>query len=85
MLGNVEQELIEAFKSGGGVPYASFEVFAQLVAENSGLRFDQAPRAASTLRREARPPRYPRPLYACPCPLEGFVTKGNPTCRSKTR
>lgn len=40
MLGNVEQQLIEAFKSGGGVPYASFEGFAASLAEMSAMRFD---------------------------------------------
>ena len=40
MLGNVERELIEAFKNGGGVPYASFEGFAASMAEMSAMRFD---------------------------------------------
>jgi 2-polyprenyl-3-methyl-5-hydroxy-6-metoxy-1,4-benzoquinol methylase len=40
MLGKVEDELVEVFKNGGGVPYSSFGNFHELMAENSAGRFD---------------------------------------------
>lgn len=35
MLGEVEQGIVESFRKGGGVPYAAFRRFQQLMAENS--------------------------------------------------
>ena len=40
MMGQVEDELVEVFKSGGGVPYSSYGSFHDLMAENSAQRFD---------------------------------------------
>lgn len=40
LMGNVEDELLEAFKNGGGVPYSSFTSFHAIMAENSAARFD---------------------------------------------
>jgi 2-polyprenyl-3-methyl-5-hydroxy-6-metoxy-1,4-benzoquinol methylase len=40
LIGNVEDELVEAFKNGGGVPYSSYGTFHSVMAENSGMRFD---------------------------------------------
>ncbi|MEZ5425154.1 MAG: class I SAM-dependent methyltransferase [Pyrinomonadaceae bacterium] len=36
LLGQVEDEIIECFKKGGGVPYSSFPRFHQVMAEESG-------------------------------------------------
>ncbi len=38
--GKVEDELIEAFRNGGGVPYSSFPKFQAMMAELSGMTFD---------------------------------------------
>ncbi len=40
MLAEVEAEVIECFRRGGGVPYARYPRFQALMAEGSGLRFD---------------------------------------------
>ena len=40
LMGNVEDELVEAIKNGGGVPYSSYGAFHSLMAENSAARFD---------------------------------------------
>ncbi|MEE8336825.1 MAG: methyltransferase domain-containing protein [Dehalococcoidia bacterium] len=40
MLGNVEDELVDAFANGGGVPYSSYGSFHTLMAGNSAERFD---------------------------------------------
>ena len=37
---SVEDELVECFKHGGGVPYTSYERFHEVMAESSGKRFD---------------------------------------------
>jgi ubiquinone/menaquinone biosynthesis C-methylase UbiE len=36
LLGSVEDEIVECFKSGGGVPYAKFPRFHAVMAEDSG-------------------------------------------------
>ncbi len=36
LLGNVEEDIIECFKNGGGVPYAKFPRFQAVMAEDSG-------------------------------------------------
>jgi len=40
MLAEVEADVIESFRKGGGVPYARYPRFQMLMAESSGLRFD---------------------------------------------
>ena len=40
MLAEVEADVIESFRRGGGVPYAKYPRFQALMAESSGLRFD---------------------------------------------
>lgn len=40
MLAEVETDVIQSFRSGGGVPYARYPRFQALMAESSGLRFD---------------------------------------------
>ncbi len=40
MLGEVEADVIESFRKGGGVPYDRYPRFQKLMAESSGLRFD---------------------------------------------
>ena len=40
MLAEVEAEIIDCFRNGGGVPYSRFPRFQKLMAESSGLRFD---------------------------------------------
>jgi 2-polyprenyl-3-methyl-5-hydroxy-6-metoxy-1,4-benzoquinol methylase len=40
MLANVEQQVIECFRRGGGVPYSSFERFHALMAEDSATVHD---------------------------------------------
>jgi SAM-dependent methyltransferase len=40
MLGEVEADVIESFRKGGGVPYSRYPRFQSLMAESSGLRFD---------------------------------------------
>lgn len=42
LLGRVEDELLEAFKTGGGIPYSSFPAFVAIMAETSALRFDHS-------------------------------------------
>jgi SAM-dependent methyltransferase len=37
LLGNVEDDIVECFKSGGGVPYERFPRFHAVMAEDSGL------------------------------------------------
>ncbi len=37
LLGNVEEDIIECFKNGGGVPYERFPRFHAVMAEDSGL------------------------------------------------
>ena len=36
MIGTVEDQIIECFKKGGGVPYSEFKRFHQIMAEDSG-------------------------------------------------
>lgn len=36
LLGSVEEEIVECFKNGGGVPYAKFPRFHDVMAEDSG-------------------------------------------------
>ena len=40
MLGEVESEVVDAFREGGGVPYARFPRFQKLMAEDSAAVFD---------------------------------------------
>lgn len=40
MLGDVESEVVEAFRNGGGVPYARFPRFQEVMAEESAAVFD---------------------------------------------
>lgn len=40
MLAEVEADVIESFRKGGGVPYAKYPRFQAVQAESSGLRFD---------------------------------------------
>jgi 2-polyprenyl-3-methyl-5-hydroxy-6-metoxy-1,4-benzoquinol methylase len=40
MLAEVEADVIQSFRSGGGVPYERYPRFQALMAESSGLRFD---------------------------------------------
>jgi SAM-dependent methyltransferase len=42
LLGNVEEQIIECFRNGGGVPYSAFPQFQQLMAENSAQVNDAA-------------------------------------------
>jgi 2-polyprenyl-3-methyl-5-hydroxy-6-metoxy-1,4-benzoquinol methylase len=42
MLGQVEGDIVESFRNGGGVPYAKFPEFTRLMAEDSGMVFDAA-------------------------------------------
>jgi len=37
LLGNVEDDIVECFKNGGGVPYARYPRFHAVMAEDSGL------------------------------------------------
>lgn len=37
---SVEDELVECFRHGGGVPYDSYDRFHAVMAESSGMRFD---------------------------------------------
>ena len=39
-MGGVEQEVIEAFRKGGGVPYSSYESFYEIMNRMSGQTFD---------------------------------------------
>ena len=40
MLAEVEQDIIECFHHGGGLPYDKYPRFLSLMSESSGLRFD---------------------------------------------
>lgn len=42
LLGNVQDELVGAFESGGGVPYSSFPAFGKIMSETSAMRFDDS-------------------------------------------
>ncbi|MEM7092278.1 MAG: class I SAM-dependent methyltransferase [Actinomycetota bacterium] len=42
LLGKVEDEVVEAFRNGGGVPYDRYPDFHRVMAESSGQRFDRA-------------------------------------------
>ncbi len=42
MLGQVEADIVECFRSGGGVPYSKFPEFQRLMAEDSAMVFDEA-------------------------------------------
>ena len=48
IMGNVEDELVESFRHGGGVPYSSFGRFHPMMAESSAQVFD-ATLVSSTL------------------------------------
>ena len=39
-MGNVEDEIVEAFQKGGGVPYSRFDKFQQLMRQESAQVFD---------------------------------------------
>lgn len=41
LLGQVEDEVVEAFRTGGGVPYDRYPSFQALMAESSGQRFER--------------------------------------------
>jgi SAM-dependent methyltransferase len=41
LLGEVEDEVVEAFRNGGGVPYDRYPRFQQLMAESSGARYER--------------------------------------------
>jgi len=40
LLGNVEDQVVDSFQRGGGVPYSSFPKFQQVMAEISGMVHD---------------------------------------------
>jgi ubiquinone/menaquinone biosynthesis C-methylase UbiE len=40
LVGNVEDEIVESFRKGGGVPYARYEKFQELMAEESAQVVD---------------------------------------------
>ncbi|MDH3682486.1 MAG: class I SAM-dependent methyltransferase [Acidimicrobiia bacterium] len=42
LLGQVEDEVVDAFRNGGGVPYERYPQFQTLMAESSGQRLSQA-------------------------------------------
>ena len=42
MLGNVEDEIVDSFRKGGGVPYSRYPEFQRLMAEMSGQVYDAA-------------------------------------------
>src|SRR5437879_5658192 len=42
MLGNVEDEIVDSFKKGGGVPYSRYPEFQRLMAEMSAQVYDAA-------------------------------------------
>jgi ubiquinone/menaquinone biosynthesis C-methylase UbiE len=42
LLAEVEQDVVECFRKGGGVPYSSYPRFQRLMAESSALVHDQA-------------------------------------------
>jgi SAM-dependent methyltransferase len=42
LLGQVEDEVVAAFRDGGGVPYDRYPGFQALMAESSGQRFERA-------------------------------------------
>jgi SAM-dependent methyltransferase len=41
LIGNVEDELVECFSKGGGVPYSSYPRFAEVMAETSAPLYDR--------------------------------------------
>lgn len=42
LLGQVEDDVVEVFKHGGGVPYDKYPKFTELMAESSGQRYERA-------------------------------------------
>lgn len=41
LLGQVEDEVVEAFRTGGGVPYDRYPAFQKVMAESSGQRYER--------------------------------------------
>lgn len=41
LIGTVEDELVECFRNGGGLPYSSYRRFAQVMAETSAPLYDR--------------------------------------------
>ncbi len=41
LLGQVEDEVVEAFRTGGGVPYDRYPAFQRVMAESSGQRYER--------------------------------------------
>ena len=41
LLGNVEEEVVESFRNGGGVPYSKYPRFQELMAEDSARVYDE--------------------------------------------
>ena len=41
MLGQVEDDIVDVFEKGGGVPYERYEGFTALMAESSGQRYER--------------------------------------------
>ena len=41
LLGEVEDEVVEAFRNGGGVPYARYRRFHELMAESSAAAYER--------------------------------------------
>ena len=54
LLGAVEDEVVEAFRDGGGVPYDRYPDFQRLMAESSGQRVRADPRRAQVVPLAAR-------------------------------
>jgi 2-polyprenyl-3-methyl-5-hydroxy-6-metoxy-1,4-benzoquinol methylase len=42
LMGSVEEQVVERFRHGGGVPYAAYPRFQQVMAEASALAFDSS-------------------------------------------
>jgi SAM-dependent methyltransferase len=40
LMGNVEQQIVDCFRSGGGVPYSEYKTFQRLMAEESAAVFN---------------------------------------------
>lgn len=42
LLGQVEDDIVDVFQNGGGVPYDKYPKFTELMAESSGQRYERA-------------------------------------------
>ena len=85
LFGNVEDQIVECFQKGGGVPYSAFPKFQQLMAQESAQVFDAhaARRDAAARRRTEGPAR--RPASTSPTSAAARATRSTSWRRRSRR